>query len=77
MPHLSLPYPIVLSPDAVVGLKVSSPYPATLSVDGNINLSLENATVTVRRSKVVARFWRVHPGVSFYRTLQQKLKGKG
>jgi NAD+ kinase len=77
MPHLSLPYPIVLSQDAVVSLRVSTPYPATLSVDGNVNLRAENGTiVTVKRSKVVARFWRLHPRVSFYRTLEEKLKGK-
>jgi len=77
MPHLSLSYPIVLPQDAVVGLRVSTPYPATLSVDGNINLPIENDTrVTVKRSKIVACFWRIHPRVSFYRTLEQKLKGK-
>jgi len=76
LPHLSLSHPLVLPASAAVDLKVNTSNPATLSVDGNINLTLEDgAMVTVKRSKVVARFWRVHSKVSFYRMLAQKLKG--
>ncbi|RJQ38093.1 MAG: NAD(+)/NADH kinase [Dehalococcoidia bacterium] len=77
LPHLSLSYPLVLPGDAAVSLRVFAPHTATLSIDGNINLAVENGTkITARRSKVVARFWRVHPRESFYRTLEQKLRGE-
>ncbi|MFH0942277.1 MAG: NAD(+)/NADH kinase [Chloroflexota bacterium] len=77
LPHLSLSYPLVLPARAVVSLRVSTAYRATLSVDGNINLPLESgALITVKRSQVITRFWRIHPRASFYRSLEQKLKGK-
>lgn len=77
LPHLSLSYPMVLSGDAIVRLRVFAPHPVTLSIDGNINLTVENgAKITVKRSNIVTRFWRVHPRASFYRTLEQKLKRK-
>lgn len=76
LPHLSLPYPLVLPGDAVVNLAVCTSYPGTLSIDGNINLPIEDAAlVEVKRSQIKARFWRVHPKISFYRMLEQKLRG--
>ena len=76
-PHLSSICSLVLPATAVVKLCISTVHQATLSVDGHINLPLASgATVTVRRSSKVARFLRVHPEVSFYGSLEQRLKGK-
>jgi NAD+ kinase len=76
-PHLSLAYPLVLPPDAVITLRPETYLTAVLSVDGHINLPLaDGVAVTVSRSPHVARFLRVRPGTSFYRSLEKKLKGK-
>ena len=77
LPHLSAAYPLVLPSAATVKLRVSTTHPAMLSVDGHLNLSLSSgATVTVRHSSNTVRFLRIHPEVSFYSSLEQKLKGK-
>ena len=76
-PHLSLTYPLVLPETAEVVLRLNTYHAATLSVDGHINLPLSNGdTVTLRRSRHVARFWRIRPEASFYSSLEDKLKGK-
>jgi NAD+ kinase len=76
-PHLSLAYPLVLPPEASVGLRLDTYITATLSIDGHINLPLENGdSVTVARSPHTARFLRVRPRESFYSSLEEKLKGK-
>ena len=77
LPHLSPAYTLVLPPTAVVRLQLSTIHQATLSIDGNINLQLDSgATVTVKHSAKKAQFLRIHPQTSFYRTLEQRLKGK-
>ncbi|MBI2850153.1 MAG: NAD(+)/NADH kinase [Chloroflexi bacterium] len=77
MPHLSLAYPLVLPPTAVIKLVLKSTYPATLSIDGHINLPLSNgAIITVRRSSNTIRFLRIYPPDSFYGSLERRLKGK-
>lgn len=77
VPHLSLSYTLVLPAASTVGLRVSTVTQATLSIDGHINLPLDNgATVTVKRSARTVRFLRLHPPATFYRHLEQKLKGK-
>ena len=76
-PHLSSTYSLVLPATAVVKLRISTAHQATLSIDGHINLPLSSgATVTVRHSSKVVRFLRIHPEVSFYGSLEQRLKGK-
>jgi NAD+ kinase len=76
-PHLSMPYPLVLSEKSEVVLRLNTYHAATLSFDGHINLPLSDGdTVTLRRSPHVARFWRIRPEASFYSTLEDKLKGK-
>jgi len=76
-PHLSRPFPLVLPPDAVVGLTLSTVHPGTLSVDGHLNLPLETgAALTVKRSDITGRFLRLHPASGFYSSLELKLKGK-
>lgn len=77
LPHLSLPYTLVLPAKAKVEIRVSTPYAATLSIDGHTNLPLASgSTVNVRQSAYKTRFLRTQPETSFFSTLQQKLKGK-
>jgi len=76
-PHLGLTYSMVLPSTAVVKLRINTTHQATLSIDGHINLPLSSgAVVNVRHSSSIARFLRIHPKTSFYRSLEQKLKGK-
>ncbi|MBI4284386.1 MAG: NAD(+)/NADH kinase [Chloroflexi bacterium] len=77
LPHLSLPYSMVLPPSATIRLVVSTTHQATLSVDGHINLPLANgAVIIVRRSARTARFLRIRPRNMFYSSLEQRLKGR-
>jgi len=77
LPHLSSAYTMVLPSTAIVKLRISTTNPATLSVDGHINLPLSNdATITVKHSSNIVRFLRIHPEISFYSSLEQRLKGK-
>jgi len=76
-PHLSSAYPLVLTATTIVQLHVKAVHQTTLSIDGHINLPLaDGATVTVKHSPNTVRFLRIHPQDSFYRSLEQKLKGK-
>ncbi len=76
-PHLSSSYALVLPSKTVVQLRVMATHEATLSIDGHINLPLpDGAMITIKRSPNVTRFLRIHPQNTFYRSLEQKLKGK-
>ncbi|MQY81063.1 MAG: NAD(+)/NADH kinase [Dehalococcoidia bacterium] len=77
MPHLSSDYALVLPAETSVQLGVAAAQPATLSIDGYINMPLpDEAVITVKQSPHRTRFLRVHPKDTFYRSLEQKLKGK-
>ncbi len=77
LPLLGLSYPLVLPASAVVELRLTTTHPATLSIDGHTNLPLSTgAIIKVRHSTQTVRFLRIHSQTSFYRTLEQKLKGK-
>lgn len=77
VPHLASAYPLVLPPGSVVSLCLTGTNPAMLSIDGHINMPVPiGATVTVRRSARTVRFLRIHPEISFYGTLEKRLKGK-
>ena len=76
-PHLSPSYPLVIPENSEVVLKLNTYHEATLSIDGHINLTLVNGdTVTIRRSPYIARFRRIRLEGSFFRYLDDKLKGK-
>ena len=76
-PHLSPDYTLVLPAVTSVQLTVKSPHPATLSIDGHINNPpADGASVTIKQSQYRTRFLRIHPKDTFYRSLEQKLKGK-
>ena len=77
LPHLSSAYTLVLPSTAVAKLRIDTAHQATLSIDGHINLPLTSGvTITVKHSPHTARFLRIHPGTSFYSSLEQRLKGK-
>jgi NAD+ kinase len=77
MPHLSSDYALVLPAETSVQLRVAATQPSTLSIDGYINMPLpDEAVITVKQSPHRTRFLRVHPEDTFYRSLEQKLKGK-
>ncbi|MFC1953477.1 NAD(+)/NADH kinase [Chloroflexota bacterium] len=76
-PHLSSSYSLVLPPTATVKLRLDIGHSVTLSIDGHTNLPLSSgAVVTVKHSSNTVRFLRIHPEVSFYGSLEQRLKGK-
>ena len=76
-PHLSPAYALVLPAETSVQLTVTTPYQATLSIDGHINMPLsDRASITIKQSPHRTRFLRIHPEDAFYRSLEQKLKGK-
>jgi NAD+ kinase len=76
-PHLSSAYKLVLPSKTVVQLRVVAAHQSMLSIDGHINLPLaDGASITVKHSPNTVRFLRIHPEDSFYRSLEQKLKGK-
>ncbi|MBA7655740.1 NAD kinase [subsurface metagenome] len=77
LPHLTSTYPLVLPPAAEVKLRTSTTHQAMLSIDGRLNLPLsDGAMVTVKLSSNTVRFLRIHPRISFYNFLDQRLKGK-
>jgi NAD+ kinase len=74
LPHLSLPYPLVLQAESQVRLVVNTPHEATLSVDGHMNTCLASGSVVVvKQSHKRARFLRLHEP-AFYGNLERKLK---
>ena len=76
-PHLSSDYPLVLPQAAAVEVRVQTVHQATLCIDGHINLPLSNGDViAVRHSPNTTRFLRIHPEISFYGSLEERLKGK-
>jgi len=76
-PHLSLPYPLVLSSAAQVELRLNTYHQAMMSIDGHINLPLpDGAVITVRCSPHTVRFLRLNPAGYFYSSLASRLQGR-
>jgi NAD+ kinase len=76
-PHLSFSYPLVLAESTEVVLSINTYHAATLSIDGHINTHLSDGDIlTIKRSPYTAQFYRIRSRDSFYRTLEDKLKGK-
>jgi NAD+ kinase len=76
-PHLSFSYPLVLAESAEIVLTLNTYHDATLNVDGHINVPLADGDkLSIKRSPYTARFYRIRPQDSFYRNLEDKLKGK-
>jgi len=76
-PHLSPAYAIVLPQVATVKLHITAVHETLLSIDGHINLPLASGdTVVIRHSPHTTRFLRTQPQASFFRSLEERLKGK-
>ena len=76
-PHLSAAYPVIVSGESSVELRVETYQDATYSIDGHINGPLNDGDIiTIRRSPVAARFLRLQPREAFFATLAARLKGK-
>lgn len=76
-PHLVLENALVLPPEAVVQLKVTTNHEAMLSLDGQVESPLRSGDeVKVRLSPHVTRFLRIQPKNYFYTSLESRLKGK-
>jgi NAD+ kinase len=75
--HLGLSQALVLPPQSVIDLRVTSSDKAMLSLDGQINLPLSNnQIIKVKLSLYVARFLRIQQPGYFYGSLWKKLRGK-
>ncbi len=76
--HLGPNTALVLSPENVVDLKLSSADKASLILDGQIEIPLsDEQNITVRLSSQVTHFLRFRPQGYFYHSLWQKLQVKG
>ena len=73
--HLSLGRSLVLQPDSVVELEVTSDGGAIVSVDGQEDLPAQSGVrVTIAPSEHVTRFVRFRDPASFYADLAEKLE---
>ncbi len=76
-PHLAVDKALVLPPEAVVQLKVTTSHEAMLSLDGQVESPLRSGEeVQVKISPYVARFLRVQPKTYFYSSLGHRLEGR-
>lgn len=75
-PHLSVAAALVLPPEVVLELVVSTDHQATLSMDGQVNYDLHDGDkVRVKRASYSAHFLRIRPPTFFYTTLEERLRG--
>ncbi len=75
--HLTLDKALVLPPEAVIQLKVTTSHEAMLSLDGQVESPLRSGDeVKVKLSSYVSRFLRVQPKTYFYGSLALRLRGK-
>ena len=75
--HLGLSQALVLPPQSMIDLEVTSNGKATLSLDGQTDLSLsDNQNIKVKLSHHVARFLRIQQPNYSYGSLWKKLRGK-
>lgn len=73
--HLSMGRSLVLQPDSVVELEVTSDHGAIVSVDGQEDLPVASGVrITVRTSEHTTRFVRFREPSSFYSDLAEKLE---
>lgn len=75
--HLGLSHALVLPPQSVVDLRVLRRDKVVLSIDGQVEVPLvDGQSVTVKLSRHVARFLRIHEATYFYSSLWQRLGGR-
>jgi len=75
MPHLSFSKVLVIPSGYVVKLRLAAIHKAILNIDGHINQPMCGGdTVEVKHCNVKTKFLRIKPRISFYSTLEQRLK---
>lgn len=75
--HFSLNQALVLSPETVIELKVTTSHEAMFTVDGQVEMPLVSGDgARIKLSSYVARFLRLYPKGYFYTSLEEKLRGK-
>ena len=75
--HLTLDKALVLPPESVIQLKVTTSHEAMLSLDGQVESPLHSGDeVKIKLSSYVARFLRIQPKTYFYSSLGSRLKVK-
>jgi NAD+ kinase len=75
--HLALGRSIVLQPDSVVELEVTSDSGAIVSIDGQEEVPVSSGVrVSVRQSEFVTRFVRFREPQTFYSDLAERLEGQ-
>lgn len=73
-PHMAAVRPLILPPQAVVDLMVSTETGAVVSIDGQVDRRLESGDgVSVCRSPHVARFIRFSQPQDYYAMLAERL----
>jgi NAD+ kinase len=73
--HLALGRSLVLQPDSVVEMKVTSDHGAIVSVDGQEDIPVNSGVrVVVRQSEHATRFVRFREPATFYSELAEKLE---
>lgn len=74
-PHLHIGRSIILPPEMIVTLGVTSDRPAVMSVDGTVDRALRPGyTVQVRRSATDAIFVRLGSSTYFYEAIAERLR---
>jgi NAD+ kinase len=75
--HMALARSLVLQPESVIDLRVTSENGAILSVDGQEDLPIDTGVLLrIRASEYTTRFARFRPAASFYAHLAEKLEGQ-
>jgi NAD+ kinase len=75
--HFSSDKSLVLPPQTIIELKVTTHHEAMLSIDGQTELQLNSGDkVTAKLSPYTAKFLRVQPKDYFYKSLDSKLQRK-
>jgi NAD+ kinase len=73
--HMALARSLVLQPDSVIELRVTSDHGAILSVDGQEDMPVDSGILLrVSVSEYITDFARFHPASSFYADLAEKLE---
>lgn len=77
VPHLNFEYNLVLPASSVIKLQVETSHEATTSIDGHNNFVINNQDIIkIRQSPLKTRFLRIQAKNSFYKNLEEKLRGK-
>jgi NAD+ kinase len=76
-PHFTFTESLVLPPQTIIQLKVTTSHEAMFSIDGQVESQLQSGDeITVRLSPYTARFLRLQPESYYFKSLESRLKRK-